>query len=429
MAERKFNFSLSGNKDTNIGSPSDELRKIEAKKAFNYQVVPIDKIQPNPMNDYPMEDIEELNETIAKVGLIHILKLKQIEEGFRIISGERRYRAIKLGLENGQPEFDKFKIGIPAMIEDKTTDEIQEEIQLILANEEVRGNDEARKRKKIARLAELYRIKNEQTGENHSITKQISTDLGLKERQVQRYNAVNNKLIPTLQDALDNSKINLSKAAQFAAMDETTQNLIAELLDQNNNVNKEQVDLIIQKAKDAELKMNQRLSDLELQINQANESNNKLKEEVERRELDLQSQKELEEKIRNDLKRELEQTKPNDDKVKTLELQLEATYKKNQDTQKNVDKINSELKEKVEELEALKTKLEENQKTTLTQEEKLKLKKDFEINNLMMNIQTQLEQLTALNKNYKKQFNISISGISEFCKKTIEKVHEIKTNN
>jgi ParB family chromosome partitioning protein len=81
-----------------------------------------------------MEDIERLRETIGKVGLIHNLKVKPIEDGFyEIISGERRYRAICSGIENEDPRFNKFRLGIPCMVEDKTLDDVTEEIQLIIA--------------------------------------------------------------------------------------------------------------------------------------------------------------------------------------------------------------------------------------------------------------------------------------------------------
>ncbi len=63
--------------------------------------VGIDELVPNPSQPRrAMGDLEELVASVRNVGVLEPLLVRQTEEGFQIISGERRYRAAKVaGLE------------------------------------------------------------------------------------------------------------------------------------------------------------------------------------------------------------------------------------------------------------------------------------------------------------------------------------------
>ncbi len=71
----------------------------EAPKDRVLKEVPIDSIQPNPFQprkNFDEKSIIELSESIKQVGLIQPLVVKETENGYELIAGERRWRACKL---------------------------------------------------------------------------------------------------------------------------------------------------------------------------------------------------------------------------------------------------------------------------------------------------------------------------------------------
>lgn len=236
----KNNFSF-GNKN----SIKVELDKMKATETGSmYKVVPYDEIETNGLNDYPITEIDQLKEEIKSFGLIKPLGLIPNEPGegnkkYRLFDGERRFTAIGLLLAEGD---DRFAIGIPCMIDNKILKPVDEEIKLILANTQREMTPEL-KRSKVLRLSELYKKKEEEDGVKLNITKLIAGHLNLGERQVQKMNQVNTNLIPELQDALDDSKLSLDKAAQISSLPKTTQTKVANMIENNSDININKLDL------------------------------------------------------------------------------------------------------------------------------------------------------------------------------------------
>lgn len=239
--QQKFNLSIGGN----TASAKDEIQRLQAQDFFDIKLVPFDEIEANKLNDYPIIEIDELAEEIKVYGLLEPLGLIRnpldSPVKYRLYSGERRYTAIGNILKEA-PDFPAFKNGIPCMIR-KAADPIDEEIKIILSNK-TRPMSEELRRKKAQRLAELYTLKQETTSEKFNITKKIATDLNIGERQAQRYTAINKKLIPELQKAFDDSKINLENAASIANMDLAAQKAVLELIEKNKTIGKQEIDLV-----------------------------------------------------------------------------------------------------------------------------------------------------------------------------------------
>ena len=82
-----------------------QTQKMEAQAANHALLeLPIDQIQPNPLNPrtiFQKEKLEELAQSIKANGIIQPLVVRKAEDGtFQLIAGERRWRACKLaGLE------------------------------------------------------------------------------------------------------------------------------------------------------------------------------------------------------------------------------------------------------------------------------------------------------------------------------------------
>ena len=63
------------------------------------KVVAIDEIRPNPYQpriDFDDEALMELSQSIRENGLIHPITVRQEKDGYEIVAGERRYRAMKI---------------------------------------------------------------------------------------------------------------------------------------------------------------------------------------------------------------------------------------------------------------------------------------------------------------------------------------------
>lgn len=437
MAQQKFNLKIGGIPENKGNNAADELRKIEAKKDFNFQIIPYEKIIPNPMNDYPMVELEELSESIDKNGLIHILKLIPVGDGtFRILSGERRYRALGIILSKGEEIYksaNKYKNGIPCMLEDSTLNEIDEEIRVIVANEDVRERDEAFRRKKIERLNELYRIKNEESGNKQSITKKISQDLNIGERQVQRYNAVNQKLIPELQEAFDNSKLTLEKAAQFAALDEATQKILVDLLDYNKSINKDEIELIKKAAEKKEKELLENIDILNKTAIESNKKNDKLLQELNKKEEVLVKNREKEKSIRSEIEEELKENNPDQKKLDELNNQIDKMKKEAYEIECEKEDVRKQLDQQQKEINSLRKELQQAQKTQkddkfsiLSPDEKNKLKESFEITNIISDIKKNMNQLFVKSESFEKKYKESIAG-EEVYNEIIQKAQTDKS--
>ena len=62
------------------------------------QWIPVDQIRPSAhqvRKDFDEEGIKSLSESIEKEGLIQPITLRKVENGYELIAGERRLRAIK----------------------------------------------------------------------------------------------------------------------------------------------------------------------------------------------------------------------------------------------------------------------------------------------------------------------------------------------
>lgn len=63
-----------------------------------FQEIPVEKVKPNPYQPrthFPSKEQRELKESIKKNGLIQPVVLRKTEDGFEILAGERRFKAVQ----------------------------------------------------------------------------------------------------------------------------------------------------------------------------------------------------------------------------------------------------------------------------------------------------------------------------------------------
>ena len=205
-------------------SIDDSLKSMEdiGSAEFVVRDIEVEKIVPSAKNFFKVDDIEDLAEDIRENGLSHNLLVRPFGDGkFEIISGERRFEALKvLG-----------RTKVPCKVEeDLKENDIDTEIKLINTNAKTRQLSDLEKAEVIKRLGILYRSKkSEGIKIKGRIRDNIASDLGISGIKVERLNKLN-KLIPGLKEALGRNKISVSAVEQFSGMDTQTQKVMLSLI-------------------------------------------------------------------------------------------------------------------------------------------------------------------------------------------------------
>lgn len=378
---------------------------------FGYKLVPFHKIVRNEKNDYEMNNLTSLKESILKGELLHNFDVKyNLEKDvYILISGERRYTAIKMLQEEFENADSKsisperlelykenvepfFTLGLPCKILNrrKQLDEIDELILLNEANLEVRELSPAKKAAKIAELQDLYKKRNKRDGKSESVQEQVADTLQISKRQVQQYTAINEKLIPELKEQFDNEQITVKEGSTFAQLDPEGQRSILDIIKRHGKVENNDMAAVKEEQRLREQKINELEKELEektLKLNtavedaaRAQEKNNALLVSLNKtREEFAQKEKTL----REELTKELEQD--NSENIDTLKQQIEKIESEKKSLEKHITDIEQQNTEKEQSLKKLQNELVAAKKISppasdLTSDEKKLIKYNYELN-------------------------------------------------
>lgn len=197
------------------------------KARFRTKDISIFKMYRNDMNFYKVADIEELAGDILMHGLKQNLELvyEPCEVGeYRIVSGERRWEALKLLVSKGYKEFE---IATCKLTSPQDADE--EQVEIISAN--------AYRTKSIAdTIEEEQRLKNSlermraagkqikgydlNSGRLRDV---IASMLRMSKTKVAQIESVNNNLIPEFKEELKSDRLTFSAAYELSGMSEQEQ--------------------------------------------------------------------------------------------------------------------------------------------------------------------------------------------------------------
>ncbi|QQP11570.1 DUF3850 domain-containing protein [Lysinibacillus agricola] len=187
--------------------------------AFKIEHIPIERLRPSEKNKYTVEDVAELKSSIELMGLQQNLLVREQENGFEVISGHRRLKAMQELFVEGNEQFKK----IPCKVM-KSVDDIQAELQLILANSTARELTDAEKTYQAARLQELLTDLKKSgfpiSGRRREIVAQL---MKVSPTQVARMESINKKLIPELKEEFDKENINITTAYETSRLPEEQQ--------------------------------------------------------------------------------------------------------------------------------------------------------------------------------------------------------------
>lgn len=205
-----------------INRNSKAAAEDRPKARFRTRDISIKKMYSNDKNFYSMKDIEELADLILAVGLIENMAVTYdpCERGeYRIISGEKRWRALNILLERGFAEFEVATCQILTPAE-----EHEETVQVIVAN--------SYRTKTIGdQLEEAKRLKASlQYMKEHGLTLQgkkldgkkirdvVANIMKLSGTKIAQIDGINSNLLPEFVEQLKDGKLTFSAAYELSGM-------------------------------------------------------------------------------------------------------------------------------------------------------------------------------------------------------------------
>lgn len=261
----RMNLNMLGNelKDSakqslqGLGSlnPSQEGNKTSVPDTAprTFKRISYQKIKSSELNDYPIDNIEEMEQLLLQYGLLNPLNVNYIEDNdiYELESGDRRLHALqnlfqryenidgvedtveyKLYCKNIHPLYEN---GIDCMVEKGDTDRDSVRARIIVHNESVRPFDALRTAEKINELAEIYtrQNKNLPKEQRFNVNQRIVDDLKGKYtvRQIIRYKNFDS-LIDELKEVVINHGMSISEISTYHSLSENEQSLLAHYIKQ-----------------------------------------------------------------------------------------------------------------------------------------------------------------------------------------------------
>ena len=200
--------------------------------------MPVEYIRPAKRNVFNENDtdeaIKELADDIAACGLQHPIAVNRINsENYRIISGERRFKAMTKYLH---------KKTVPCMIFENLSEE-QEQLRLFMANLSVREYTASQKYKFYLEVKELLEHMKESGQYRGGMQKGIADILNVTKRQVAKYSAIE-KLPFNIQQEVLEGKISINKAVEMASpkkQDSDNAALLSDILSKLSDENRDKL--------------------------------------------------------------------------------------------------------------------------------------------------------------------------------------------
>jgi len=200
----------------NILGDNKKVAETLEDATFKIEYIDIDLIEPSKKNFYTVDDIEELKESILLYGLQQNIVVKKLNDSvkYELISGERRYTALKTLVGEGRKEFKK----VPAKVE-YMLDDLKSELLLIFANSTTRVLTDYEKVQQATKLKELLQELKKRGVKLPGRMRQIVADtLDVSLTQVGRMESINNNLSKEFKEELKEDNINISTASELATL-------------------------------------------------------------------------------------------------------------------------------------------------------------------------------------------------------------------
>lgn len=232
-----------GNKEIIFHNTQQKLDTVslDLGNGSKIEMIQYEKLVPFPNNrDIDDTDIDVFAENIKRNGFQTAIVIAREFDGgetrtghptgkYIIISGHRRYAAFGMILEKDSSFMHRK---IPALIlrDDIPWTEL-EELNLLMNYDAVsEASHPGDMRIRVARLMELL----QKRGIEKKIYDRIADKLSISSRQIRKYDSINKNLIVGLQNLLDEEKITINQANQYASRSIDVQNYILKYINEHN---------------------------------------------------------------------------------------------------------------------------------------------------------------------------------------------------
>ena len=246
----------------NKESMGEAFESFNGKNPFNFKRIPREKIVFNENNDFSMENIEELANSLLKNGLEHNLTGHYDDDRdlYILESGERRIRALdllnsKFGSvtrinelpESEQENFVLFRSnilpllteGIPFKVNSfskehndengNRLDEIRSELRKYATNLDVRQFTPKERSEYISKVKKLLEEEASLLGKNKVTKDEIADAIGISRRQLHKYELLDS-LIPRFKELFENKKLRIEAVSTLSGLTEECKKQVAEEL-------------------------------------------------------------------------------------------------------------------------------------------------------------------------------------------------------
>lgn len=217
------NFNLADYIQPPTGSAKPAERKL--------QMIPTRKIFANDKNFYDTSKVDDLIDSILMQGLLDPLTVRPSGdgEGYIIISGHRRHRALMTILDDHLAEDTKPFETTPCFVREPG-DELMEELMLIQANSATRVLTSAETSKQVDRVRDLlYGLKSKGYEFPGRMRDYVASACNISASKIARLDTIKTKLIPQIKQYYDDGRMPESVAYEIAKCSADDQQLIAKV--------------------------------------------------------------------------------------------------------------------------------------------------------------------------------------------------------
>lgn len=224
MSKSWMNKEITNNFNKVKSIDANKVDKFKTKEDFDIDYIDISKIVKNKLNFYPIVNIDELVQDIKENGLSHNLVVRPLDDKYEIISGERRFTALKLLQQEGIEKYNK----IPCKVVE--VDDIQAMIMLIQSNAQSRELTENIKLTQVKILNNLYEEKKKnKTMLTKEIQEEIAKSLNMSVSQIQKYEVIS-KASEKIQEAFEKKELTFREASSLARLSMLGQEIAIEII-------------------------------------------------------------------------------------------------------------------------------------------------------------------------------------------------------
>lgn len=188
--------------------------------------IPLVDIDPNDKNFFEVDDVQDLMESIEVHGVLQPLVVVQHGQGYRLLAGHRRLKALQQLHE--ADKMDKRWATAPCVVLPPMSDAM-EQMVLIQTNTTARQLSYAEKMEAAIRLKKiLLRLKSEGVKLPGRLRDIQAEQLEISRAELARMEVIQKNLIPPFMDKLKSNKINAAAAYELARLDADEQTLLLE---------------------------------------------------------------------------------------------------------------------------------------------------------------------------------------------------------